>query len=458
MDDARSLNQSCVNLDRRPFPSHFLSPSPVSSYAIRKNEKVYSSLNWNDIELYFDFVLTLTVPARARGRLCFHKRAQTNRQTENRATPPSAGVVDICTPPNSRPVEGSIAVLDQRCWEGAICPVEAVHRRQRSGWRNFEDRPTATGEGGAIPAPARCPVQVSIAGLDQCCAGIGAVGVVEDVERGQRACKSDFEDRATGASRAVTVASPARVGHPVEIPIGGLDEPSGVTAVLQVKAVQRGQRTGCRDFEDRPAATGITTGRVPARSRCSIQVPVVALDQRSSGLLAVRATALGTKVVQRRQGAPGRDFEERPTAKVRAPIKAGVGSALLSRPVEVPVTGLDERGTWVSAARESAKIVQRRERATWSDFEDPAIADGPARKARPVEVPVGPQDQPRCECATRVQTSERAAWGDFEDHPILFTGVPIRCPVQVPVGAFDQARSGRTAQAELVQAGECLRR
>ena len=70
---------------------------------------------------------------------------------------------------------------------------------------------------------------IHLAGLDQCCAGIGAVGVVEAVQRGQRACRGNFEDRATGASPAVTVASPARVGHPVEIPIGGLDEPSGVT-------------------------------------------------------------------------------------------------------------------------------------------------------------------------------------------------------------------------------------
>src|ERR1700688_781705 len=121
--------------------------------------------------------------------------AQTNRQTENRATPPSTGVVDICTPTNGRSVEGSIAVLDQRCWEGAIRPVEAVQRRQRSGWRNFEDRPTATGEVGAIPAPARCPVEVSICGLDQSCDGIGAVGVVKAVQRRQRACRSDFEDR-----------------------------------------------------------------------------------------------------------------------------------------------------------------------------------------------------------------------------------------------------------------------
>ena len=73
--------------------------------------------------------------------------------------------------------------------------------------------------------------------------------------------------------------------------------------------------------------------------------------------------------------------------------------------------------------------MQRRERATWGDFKDPAMADGPARKARPLEVPVGPVDQRRSEFATHVQSRERSAWGDFEDPPILFAGVPIRCPV-----------------------------
>jgi hypothetical protein len=90
-------------------------------------------------------------------------------------------VVDICAPTNGRPVEGSIGVLDQRRWECAIRLVEAVQRGQRAGCRDSEDRPTATGEGGAIPAPARCPVEVSIVGLDQSCDGIGAVRVVEVV-------------------------------------------------------------------------------------------------------------------------------------------------------------------------------------------------------------------------------------------------------------------------------------
>jgi len=91
-------------------------------------------------------------------------------------------------------------------------------------------------------------------------------------------------------------------------------------------------------------------------------------------------------------------------------------------------------------------------------FEDPAIAEGPTRKARPVEVPVGPLDQRRCEFAAHLQSRQRAGWGDFEDPPVLFAGVPVRCPVQVPISALDQARIGIAAPAELVQRGEGLGR
>lgn len=48
--------------------------------------------------------------------------------------------------------------------------------------------------------------------------------------------------------------------------------------------------------------------------------------------------------------------------------------------------------------------MQRRERATWGDLEDSALADGPARKACPVEVAVGPLDQRPSEFATLVQS------------------------------------------------------
>jgi len=244
-----------------------------------------------------------------------------------------------------------------------------VQRRQRAGGRDFEDRPTASAAG-TVSATARCSVEVPIGGLDQPCDGIGAVRVVKAVQRGQRACRCDFEDRATGAIGTVLV-SPASVRRPVEVPVGGLDQPCvGIGAVDQVKAVQCRQRARGRDFENRPTASdcGASSSHVAGVARCSVQGPVGALDQRASGRFTVRATVLGTKIVKRRQRAAWGDFEERPAAIIGAAIEAGVGSALRSRPVEVPVAGLDQGGSGESAAREWAKIVQRRERATWCDF------------------------------------------------------------------------------------------
>jgi len=100
----------------------------------------------------------------ARGRLRFHKRPQTNGKIENRATAAAAVAVDNSAPMKGRAIEGPIRVLDQR-----VCVNANVQRSQRGGRRDFEDRPT------------RCPVEVSIVRLDQCCLGIGAVGIVETV-------------------------------------------------------------------------------------------------------------------------------------------------------------------------------------------------------------------------------------------------------------------------------------
>ena len=60
--------------------------------------------------------------------------------------------------------------------------------------------------------------------------------------------------------------------------------------------MQRRERACCGDLEDGPTATA--TGASSAHWRGSVQVPVGTLDQRS-GVLAVDATASGAKVVQR---------------------------------------------------------------------------------------------------------------------------------------------------------------
>jgi hypothetical protein len=86
-----------------------------------------------------------------------------------------------------------------------------------------------------------------------------------------------------------------------------LDETRWACAICSVEAVQCGQRAGWRDIEDR--STSAATG--PRATRCSVQVPIGSLDQRTGGNFTVRATPLGRKVVQRRQRTAKVDFEER---------------------------------------------------------------------------------------------------------------------------------------------------
>lgn len=104
----------------------------------------------------------------AGGRLCFHKRAQTYRQAEDRAV--AAG------PAEGRcPVELPIGALDQRRFGAyAVRAVEVVQRRQFATWRDLEER--AIG-----PASDRCSVEIPIGGLDQRSGGERAVCAVEAV-------------------------------------------------------------------------------------------------------------------------------------------------------------------------------------------------------------------------------------------------------------------------------------
>src|ERR1017187_1072582 len=86
------------------------------------------------------------------------------------------------------------------------------------------------------------------------------------------------------------------------------------------------QRAPRGDFEDRPTAVG------PALRRCPVEVPIGGLDEPSLGVSAVRAVCLGAEAVPHRQRATRGDFEDRPTA---------VCPTLGRCPVEVPIGGLD---------------------------------------------------------------------------------------------------------------------
>ena len=66
-----------------------------------------------------------------------------------------------------------------------------MQRRQRAACGDFEERAIPV-----RPAQVRCPVEVAVGGLDQPGVRRGAVRVVEAVQRRQRAACGDFEDRA----------------------------------------------------------------------------------------------------------------------------------------------------------------------------------------------------------------------------------------------------------------------
>ena len=131
-------------------------------------------------------------------------------------------------PANGRPVENPIGVLDEtlRARAIAILRVEVVHRRQRAGWSDFEDR-----SGAGSPAAGRGPVQVSIASLDRCRPRICTVRRVEEVQGGECTRRRYFEDRATRAGAVATatvaVADTSGVGRPVDVSIAGLNQTLG---------------------------------------------------------------------------------------------------------------------------------------------------------------------------------------------------------------------------------------
>jgi hypothetical protein len=326
----------------------------------------------------------------ARARLRFDEWAQTHGHAKDRATDAGATVVlsDPTGPAFGRPVQGSTRVLDQRVRESAVRVVEAVQRRQRATWSYPEDCAIPIG-----PATESCSVEVSVGGLDQRRCGNVAVRAVEAVQRGERASRADFEERAT-VELTDAFVNPSRGIGAVEVPVRALDQSrAGKDAISRIdEAVQRGELASRSDFENCPTASGIVACLVgPARVGCPVEVPVGTLDQRRFGQFAIRAV----EVMQRRQRATWSDFENRAAAINGAPdIGAGVGPAVLRSSVKVPVGSLDKPCDGREAVR-AVETVQRRERATWGDFEDRAIPIGPARGGCSIEVPVDALDQPR---------------------------------------------------------------
>ena len=89
-----------------------------------------------------------------------------------------------------------------------------MKRGQRAAGGDFEDRAGAVG-----PASGGRPVEVPVAGLDQRGVRVTAVSCPGKLCSSQRAAGGDFEDG------AIVAIGPAAAGCPVEVPVGGLDQP-----------------------------------------------------------------------------------------------------------------------------------------------------------------------------------------------------------------------------------------
>src|ERR1039458_3934942 len=89
--------------------------------------------------------------------------------------------------------------------------VEAVEGCERARWGDLEDR-AITGIRGT--PRGGCPIETSVAGLNQRAIGAGAVRPGEVVQGRQRARTGNLEDCAAAASRG-----PAGHGRPIEVPV-----------------------------------------------------------------------------------------------------------------------------------------------------------------------------------------------------------------------------------------------
>ena len=159
----------------------------------------------------------------------------------------------------------------------------------------------------ALPPLPCCPVQISIAGLNQPGKNEGAIRAVEVVQRREAAAGGDLENRAAAEGTGLGVAT--RRCRAIEVSIAGLHQLSlGRRAIGADEAVQRGQTAVQGHLEDRAVEEAGA-----AASRCPVQVAVRALHQAAKRAATVMAGAKRAKVVDRGEGAAGGDSEERAT-------------------------------------------------------------------------------------------------------------------------------------------------
>src|ERR1017187_9997023 len=264
--------------------------------------------------------------------------------------------------------------------------------------------------------------------------------------------------------------SPTKRTCPVEVPIGGLDEPrlgpSTVRAVcLGAEAVQRGQRATRGDFEDGAGAVG------PSIIRRPVEAPIGGLDEPSVGACAVRAPALGAEAVQRgeslrRQGNRRGCAQDENSAGSRPPVQVAQninGSFHGCAPLSY-----SDFHFWLLAGLwhdQEGRVARKRaaggyhldfsaagaggygggDFGTRNDCEDShsAVKADAGRAGQ-----IGPQNLDgrshltvgRAWFHKRSQTYRQAEYGAAGRSPFV-----SRCPVEVPIGVLDEPSVGGSA-------------
>ena len=198
-----------------------------------------------------------------------------------------------------------------------------------------------------IPSAVRRAIKIAVAGFHEVAAGILTIGTAalqaEVVERGESAAGSHHEN---GSAAAGPNAGAPFGGGPIEVAVASEQQRTvRAHAIGRIEAVQSGQSSGRRDFEDR-AVKGIVDSAI---LRSAVEIPIIAEHQRRDGILAIGAIALRTEVIDGSHGSAGCDLDD---------VATGIGAAVVGGSVEIAIGSLSQSGIRVGTIR-AGEAVQR---------------------------------------------------------------------------------------------------
>src|SRR5271169_2360147 len=267
------------------------------------------------------------------------------------------------------------------------------------------------------PAIVGCPVKVSVAAQDDSAASVRAVRTpglgTKTVNRSQRPARSHSEDRSL-------VLRPTGGCRPVEVSVVAQHGPDRIVAVLakgithDAKAVERRQRPGWRDLEDRAAVSR------PSSPCCPVKVSVGVRRQRIKNCRTVSAARNAAKVVEAGERSTGSDLEY--CAAANAETLSQIAAEKRCS-VKVAAADLHHSVTRIGAVR-AVEAVQRNRGSTSCELEERAMAERSAAARYAIKVSVCTQPKgaragavgASCHRAEVVKHGEGSGWSQFEQN------------------------------------------